>query len=132
MRLRWLWVLSLLVAASALLLKSVRAEVRVATALTPEAVWEAISAASDGDIVQLPEGVAVWKRGWNTGRWAKMKAITIQGAGIDKTIIRDETSTAAGDEPFEIKGVEGKPFRITGITFDGTGLTNAGVWAVRS
>ena len=58
-----------------------------------------------------------------------MKAITIQGAGIDKTIIRDDTSRAAGDEPFEIKGVEGKPFRITGITFDGTGLPDAGVWA---
>ena len=28
-----------------------------------------------------------------------------------------------------IKGVEGKPFRITGITFDGTGLPNAGTWA---
>ena len=25
-------------------------------------------------------------------------------------------------------GVEGKPFRITGITFDGTGYRNAGVW----
>jgi hypothetical protein len=129
MRFRLPWVLSLLVAADALLPQSVRAETRVATALTPEAVWNAISAARDGDIVQLPQGVAVWKRGWNTGHWAKMKAITIQGAGIDKTIIRDETSTAAGDEPFEIKGVEGKPFRITGITFDGTGLTNAGVWA---
>ena len=28
-----------------------------------------------------------------------------------------------------INGVEGKPFRITGITFDGTGLPNAGAWA---
>ena len=28
-----------------------------------------------------------------------------------------------------VVGVEGKPFRITGITFDGTGLSDAGVWA---
>jgi hypothetical protein len=105
------------------------AEIRKAAALTPEAVWEAIDASQDGDTVQLPAGTAVWKKGWNTGRWAKMKAITIQGAGIDKTIIRDDTSRASGDEPFVIKGVEGKPFRITGITFDGTGLADAGVWA---
>jgi hypothetical protein len=109
--------------------RALYAETRTAAALTSEAVWEAIDAAKDGDTVELPAGTAVWTRGWNTGHWAKMKAITIQGAGIDKTIIRDSTSRAAGDEPFEIKGVEGKPFRITGITFDGTGLPDAGVWA---
>jgi len=101
----------------------------MAEALTPEAVWDAINEAKDGHIVQLPERTAVWKNGGNTRYWAKMKAITIQGAGIDKTIIRDETSTASGDEPFDIKGVEGKPFRITGITFDGNGLHTAGTWA---
>jgi hypothetical protein len=128
-RFRWMLVLSFIVAADGLLPKAVRAETRMAAALTPEAVWDAINAAKDGDIVQLPEGTAVWKNGWNTRHWAKMKAITIQGAGIDKTIIRDETSTASGDEPFDMKGVEGKPFRITGITFDGTGLPTAGTWA---
>jgi len=128
-RFRWMLALSFLVAVDGLRPKAVRAETRVAAALTPEAVWDAINAAKDGDVVQLPEGTAVWKSGWNTRHWAKMKAITIQGAGIDKTIIRDETSTASGDEPFDIKGVEGKPFRITGITFDGTGLPTAGTWA---
>lgn len=120
---------SFLVAAIGVLPNYAHAETRMAAALTPEAVRKTINEAKDGDIVQLPEGTVVWKKGWNTGRWAKMKAITIQGAGIDKTIIRDDTSRAAGDEPFEIKGVEGKPFRITGITFDGTGLPDAGVWA---
>jgi hypothetical protein len=105
------------------------AKTRTAAALTPEAVWEAIAAAEDGDTVELPAGTALWTKGWNTGHSAKMKAITIQGAGIDKTIIRDGTSRAAGDEPFVIRGVEGKPFRITGITFDGTDLPDAGVWA---
>jgi hypothetical protein len=50
-------------------------EIRTAEALTREAVWNAISAAKDGDTVQLPQGTAVWKRGWNTNHWAKMKAI---------------------------------------------------------
>ena len=108
---------------------ALHAETRTAAALTPEAVWEAVNAAKDGDTVEFPAGTAVWSRGWNTGHWAKMKAITIRGAGIDKTIIRDATSRASGDEPFVIQGVEGKPFRITGITFDGTGLPDAGVWA---
>ena len=58
-----------------------------------------------------------------------MKAITIQGAGVDKTIIRTDTTRAPGDKAFVINGVEGKRFRITGITFDGTGLPDAGTWA---
>jgi hypothetical protein len=128
-RFRSLLAVSFVVGAYGLLPKAVRAETRTAAALTPKAVWDAINEAREGDVVVLPEGTAAWKNGWNTGHSAQMKAITIQGAGIDKTIIRDETSTAAGDEPFDIKGVEGKPFRITGITFDGSGLTNAGVWA---
>ena len=90
-RFRWILALSFLVAVDGLLSKAVRAQTRMATALTPEAVWDAINAAKDGDIVQLPEGTAMWKNGWNTKHWAKMKAITIQGAGIDKTIICDAT-----------------------------------------
>jgi hypothetical protein len=121
--------LAFLVVADGSLPRNVRAETRTAAALTPEAVWEAINAAKDGDVVQLPEGTAVWKKGWNANHWAKMKAITIHGAGIDKTIIRTETTTAPGDKSFVINGVEGKPFRITGITFDGTGFPNAGTWA---
>ena len=107
--------LSFVVAVVGSLQTIVHAEIRVATALTPEAVWDAIDAAKDGDVVQLPAGKAVWKRGWNSGHWAKMKAITIQGAGIDETIIRTDTTTAPGDKAFVINGVEGKPFR-TGRT----------------
>jgi hypothetical protein len=125
-----LWLaLSLLVAADGLRPNAAHGETRMTTNLTPEAVWDAINTAKDGDIVQLPEGTAVWTKGWNAGHWAKMKAITIQGAGIDKTIIRTDTSRAPGDKSFVVNGVEGKPFRITGITFDGTGFPNAGIWA---
>jgi hypothetical protein len=105
------------------------AENRAAAELTPEAVWAAIDAAQDGDTVVLPPGTAVWTKGWNAGHLAKMKAITIRGAGIDKTIICDNRSERSGDNvPFKLDGVEGKPFRVTGITFDGTGYPNAGVY----
>jgi hypothetical protein len=108
---------------------ALHAETRTATDLTPEAVWEAIDAAQDGDTVQLPAGTAVWTKGWNTDHWARMKAVTIRGAGIDKTVIFDGRSARDGSKvPFDLKGVEGKPFRITGITFDGTGYENAGLW----
>ena len=136
-RFRWLLVCCLLVSANGLLPKAVRAETRTAASLTPEAVWEAIDAAKDGDTVQLPAGTAVWTKGWNTGHGAKMKAITIQGAGIDKTVIVDgRTAQGNGTVPFWLAGVEGKPFRLTGITLDGTGYRsfdgpgyrNAGYW----
>jgi len=106
---------------------AIRAETHTAAGLTPEAVWEVIDAAKDDDTVQLPAGRAVWTNGLTTGRSAKMKAITIQGAGIDKTIICDGRSDPGGP-PFVLPGVEGKPFRVTGITLDGTGYRNAGNW----
>ncbi len=113
--------------ASDRILPALHTETRTAANLTPEAVWEAIDAAKDGDTVQLPAGTAVWTKGWNTGHGAKMKAITIQGAGIDKTVLGDDRSKPDA-APFFLLGVEGKPFRVTGITFDGTGYRNAGNW----
>jgi hypothetical protein len=106
---------------------AVYAETRTAADLTPEAVWEAFNAAKDGDTVLLPAGTAVWPKGWNSGHGAKMKAITIQGAGIDKTIIGNNPPQPDAP-PFALIGVEGKPFRVTGITFDGTGYRYAGNW----
>ncbi len=97
-RFHWLLALSFFLSGAGFLPQSVRAETRTAASLTPEAVWDAINAAKDGDIVQLPAGTALWTKGWNTGHWAKMKAITILGAGIDKTTIRDDTSRASGDK----------------------------------
>jgi len=122
----WL-VCCLLGASSSVVPAALYAETRTAAALTPEAVWETIEAAQDGDTVLLPAGTAVWTRGWNTGHGARMKAITIQGAGIDKTVIGDNRPKADA-APFFLLGVEGKPFRVTGITFDGTGYPNAGNW----
>jgi len=125
-RLRLLLAASCLVAAG-LSPEAAYAETRTVADLTPEAVWEAIDAAKDGDTVQLPAGTAVWTKGWNTGHGAKMKVITIRGAGMDKTVIGDNRSKP-DNPPFLLLGVEGKPFRVTGITFDGTGYRNAGNW----
>jgi hypothetical protein len=125
---RWLLASSCLVVA-ALWPASVCAKTVTAAGLTPDAVWDAINAAKDGDTVELPAGTAVWTKGWNTGHGIKMKAIIIQGAGMDKTVIRDgRTARDGGKVPFTLVGAEGKPFRVTGITFDGTGNDNAGLW----
>ena len=126
---RWSLVVFLLAAAAGVVPAYVCAEIHTVANLTPEAVWDAIDAAKDGDVVQLPEGTAVWTKGWNTGHGVRMKAIIIEGAGMDKTVIRDgRLARDGGKVPFELQGVEGKPFRVTGITFDGTGNDNAGLW----
>ncbi len=102
--------------------------INAAADLTPEAAWEAIDAARDGDTVELPAGTADWSKGWNTGRGAKMKVVTIRGAGMGKTIIRDHRSQRGSNVPFELQRLAGKPFRITGMTFDGTGWPDADLW----
>jgi len=102
----------------------VSAETHIAADLTLDAVRAALDAAEDGDTVVLPPGKIVWTKGLNTGRSAKMKAVTIQGAGIDQTIIGDDRSEAP-DATFALLGVEGKPFRVTGITFDGADFPNS-------
>ena len=123
----WLLLAASCPAAAGLSPMAAYAETRTAAALTPEAVWEAIDAAKDGDTVQLPEGTAVWSKGWNSGHRAKMKAITLRGAGIDKTTIGYDPPK--GDAaPFSLLGVEGKPFRVTGITLDGTGYRVERSW----
>jgi hypothetical protein len=128
-RLGWFLPLAILATGAVVAPGRAPAATRQAADLTPEAVWAAIGAAKDGDTVQLPAGTAIWTKGWNAGHWAKMKAITIQGAGMDQTILRTNTTTNPGDKAFVLNGVEGKPFRITGLTLDGTGFANAGTWA---
>ncbi len=109
-------------------LVSAQAETRVASALTPEAVWDAFDAAMDGDTVQLPAGTAVWStKSWNTGHPPKVKSIIFQGAGIDQTIITVDKSKN-GNTSFNLEGTEGKPFRVTGITLDGSLHPNEASW----
>jgi hypothetical protein len=87
-------------------------------------VQAAIDSASDGDVVLLPECTAEWTTpgGCTANVCASIlidgKEITLLGAGIDRTRIKDRTIDAYGHEPLmRVVGVEGKPFRITGIAF---------------
>ncbi len=82
-------------------------------------VQAAIDLAQDGDTVIIPAGNAVWSKPVIISD----KEITIQGAGIDKTIITDNTDNTHNQEPFMIEATAGKPFRITGFTFKGMNKT---------
>jgi len=79
-------------------------------------VQTAINSANDGDTVLIPAGNCTWTEAVVID---PMPAITILGSGIDNTIIVDSTGSTWMQCPFWIEGVEGKPFRISGITFTG-------------
>ena len=87
-----------------------------ATSCSQADVQAAIDAANDGDTVLVPSGSCTWTAPVSFAN----KGITIRGAGIDQSIITDATSDAWGQTPFWIEGAKGKPFRITGFTFNGT------------
>jgi hypothetical protein len=77
-------------------------------------VQKATDSASDGDSVVVPAGSGTWA----TPVIIANKGITLRGAGINKTVI----TAATGHQqcPLAVAGVEGKPLRITGFTFNGT------------
>jgi hypothetical protein len=84
-------------------------------------VAAAIASAADGDTVTIPGGTASWTR-----TLVVRKAITIQGAGVGVTIIKDSVQ---GTEFLKITLVAGMLTRVTGIEFqDGgrTQITHAG------
>lgn len=88
-------------------------------------VQAAINQAQDGDTVVVPAGTCSWVAK-DTGKASisfSNKAITIQGAGIDQTIINFTGGDGWYYSPevaINAQGIEGKPFRITGLTFQGT------------
>lgn len=73
-------------------------------------VQTAISSAAEGDTVMVPAGSVSWGSPVSIGG----KAITVLGAGIDATVI-------TSGQAFNIEGVEGKSFRVSGFTFKGSG-----------
>lgn len=76
-------------------------------------VASAISSASDGDIVTIPAGTADWNTVLDI-----TKAITLQGAGMDSTIIRDQITSG----PLITWTLVGnKNSRMTGIGFQDNG-----------
>jgi hypothetical protein len=82
-------------------------------------VQAAINAAKDGDTVTIPEGRCTWTATVTVDG----KAITIQGAGINKTVIVDNVPKYAdGTPPGHLLKLDTKGTmltRLTGMTFDG-------------
>ena len=78
-------------------------------------VSTAIGLAKPGDIVTVPAGTASWAATLNI-----TKGITLQGAGIDRTIIADNVplSSKTGDASvINTTLATGQSFRVTGFTF---------------
>jgi hypothetical protein len=87
--------LSFLVVVAGSLQTTVRAEIRVAAALTPEAVWDANDAANDADVVWLPAGTAVWKRGMELRALGEDESDAEHGAApVGQSRARSETGRA--------------------------------------
>jgi len=82
-------------------------------------IQAAIDAASDGDIVLVPAGQCVWSTlvAHTPAVSISGKGITLQGAGIDQTVITDTSGTSWGESMLHVMGMEGHPFRITGFSF---------------
>ncbi|NIT60106.1 MAG: hypothetical protein GWN00_28990 [Aliifodinibius sp.] len=72
-------------------------------------VQAAINAASNGDIVSVPAGTCTWT---STVNIPGIKGITLQGAGVDATIIKLNHSGAG----IRISAGSGVTYRVTGFT----------------
>ncbi len=80
-----------------------------------EDVSAAVAAASNGDTVTVPAGIATWAR-----ELVIRKGITLKGAGAGITIIKSEIGNSSDGlvvyEPTDFEA--NNAFRITGFTFD--------------
>jgi hypothetical protein len=79
-------------------------------------VATAIASASNGDIVIIPGGTATWTR-----TMPVRKAITLQGAGVGQTIVKDNVQSGS---LLAITLVANNVTRITGIEFQDGGRIN--------
>lgn len=79
-------------------------------------IQTAIDSANDGDIVKVPAGTCIW----SSKVLISGKGVTVKGAGIGKTIIKNQiTGTSSYDSAFRVIGKNGKPWRITGFEIVG-------------
>lgn len=86
-------------------------------------VQAAIDSAADSDIVNIPPGSCTWTSPLNI----TYKSITVQGSGIDQTIITNGCGSGWNESPFFITGKAGKSFRITALTLKGPFSTSGGI-----
>lgn len=102
-----------------LLPATVSAQATVAAAdCSQAAVQAAITGAVDGDTVVIPAGTCTW----TTNLQITGKFLTVQGAGMDLTVIVDGVSKEPYPNVPHVLDVDTKPgglTRITGLTFQG-------------
>jgi hypothetical protein len=97
----------------AILTTPIQADVIKANSCSQQDVQAAIDMAVDGDTVTVLGETCTW----TTPVTLTGKAITLQGAGIGRTVIMDGTGMDWNQSLLWVEGLEGKPFRITGIEF---------------
>jgi hypothetical protein len=109
----------ILVLCSCICIIEINADTHTAASCSQADVQAAIDAASDGDTVEVPAGTSTWTTTTSLTPAVTLdkKAITLIGAGIDKTIIYDATNNGWKECALYVDGVEGKPFRVSGFTF---------------
>ena len=88
-----------------------RAGVKTAASTGFNDVAATVSSAKDGDTVVLPAGTTSW-----TSTLTIKKAITLQGAGVGQTIIKDDLLTKNA-HLISITTSAGKCYRLTGLEF---------------
>ena len=98
-----------------------RADVIEAASCSQQDVQKAIDAASDGDTVVAPAGTTAWRTlsARTPAVLIDKKGLTLQGAGIDRTVVVDRTGEGHRETALVVVGIKGKPFRISGFTFRG-------------
>jgi hypothetical protein len=99
-----------------------------ASGVAREKVLAAIDQATSGDIVMVPAGTATWSTPLVVN-----KAITLQGAGIGKTIVIDGLQKDDNNLRFVTKGADNEAagvapakYRLTGFEFRDQGLHPTG------
>src|SRR3989339_24969 len=112
-----------------LLASALYADVHISTSVDIGAVRRAIEASSDGDTVMIPAGTAVWNSYIPGGI---TKGITLKGAGMDQTVIIDDTwnysTNANNGTPFQVTVPAGQKFRVCHMTiqgYDGVNYTHS-------
>jgi len=83
--------------------------VRRAATCSQADIESELVAARDGDTVIVPAGQCTW-----TAKMRITAGIVLTGAGVDKTVIRDEVPN---DGLIVLETVSGKSYRVSGFTF---------------